>query len=350
MTPQSTAAARPTGADPDILWSRSTNLGASWSASLPVDPNAATDSRDNEHHPTIETDGNGRWNVAWMAGIGVETDLLISASDSNGTAWSGLQVLNTQALSDNGDDSYPDLAADDAGNWVAVWQSTDDLEGTVFHDNDIFVADFGVATQIPANDVALNAWELFPGSQAGSLIGAETDGLASCGSGGEADVWYRFQQPGAGVLSVDTCGTFDALGVDTVVSIHTDIPGGVGNEIACNDDWVPGAARDCSGSGLDSSLEVAVSSDPVWVRVARFPDTTDGEFVLNVAYVPEPEGLLLLSGPAVADDVIVQLDDGDAFIILDDTGTVERCRIDEATGIELSCASMWNAANGSASA
>jgi hypothetical protein len=40
---------------------------------------------------------------------------------------------------------------------------------------------------------------------------------------------------------------------------------------------------------------VAIGPEPVWIRVARYHDTTEGNFVLNVGYVPEP-GLPLLLG------------------------------------------------------
>ena len=42
--------------------------------------------------------------------------------------------------------------------------------------------------------------------------------------------------------------------------------------------------------------------------------------------------LTLLSPPARAADVTVQLPAGDGFVVKDNTGTVERLRVDEATG------------------
>ena len=41
---------------------------------------------------------------------------------------------------------------------------------------------------------------------------------------------------------------------------------------------------------------------------------------------------ILLAPSAVADDVVVQLGAGDGFVVQDNTGAVERYRIDEATG------------------
>ena len=42
--------------------------------------------------------------------------------------------------------------------------------------------------------------------------------------------------------------------------------------------------------------------------------------------------LAQLSAPALAGDVEVQLPAGDGFVVKDNTGSVERLRIDEATG------------------
>ena len=42
--------------------------------------------------------------------------------------------------------------------------------------------------------------------------------------------------------------------------------------------------------------------------------------------------LLALSAPAMADDVTVTLDASDGFVIEDNTTTIERLRVDEATG------------------
>ena len=291
---ESADSASPTGLDDDILWSRSVNLGASWSAAQAVDPNAAADTRF-EYNPIIETDGHGKWVAAWEAFPALaDRDLLIATSVSDGTAWGNLQVLNTQALSDSGDDSLVAMAADDQGSWVAVWNSDDTLGGTIFADTDILVADLVFLGWIyPLNDLSINAFGVVPGAAEVSFYGAATDGESTCGLGGEGDVWYRFQLPGTGVLSVDTCGSFDAAGVDTVVSIHGDAPGTTANEFACNDDWDVGSPRPCSGA-RDSSVEAAVGSAPVWIRVARYPGSAEGTFALNIGYVPEPAGLVLL--------------------------------------------------------
>ena len=80
-------------------------------------------------------------------------DIFISRSTDNGATWSDVAALNTNAATDTGDDIAQDLATDGAGNWVAVWESKDDLGGTIGADTDILFArsdDEGVTWSDPA--------------------------------------------------------------------------------------------------------------------------------------------------------------------------------------------------------
>jgi len=68
--------------------------------------------------------------------------------------------LNTNAATDIGGDSSCKVATGGAGNWVAVWESSDDLEGTIGSDLDILVSrssDNGInwTTPVPLNSDAL---------------------------------------------------------------------------------------------------------------------------------------------------------------------------------------------------
>ena len=49
-------------------------------------------------------------------------------------------TINTNADSNSGDDSLPQIAADNKGYWVAVWSSNENLGGTAGTDHDIFVS------------------------------------------------------------------------------------------------------------------------------------------------------------------------------------------------------------------
>ncbi|UCE58556.1 MAG: right-handed parallel beta-helix repeat-containing protein, partial [Phycisphaerales bacterium] len=136
------------GTDGDILFSRSTDNGASWTPPGPLNTNAASDSGD-DSTPQLTTDGQGNWLAVWWSyddlggTIGTDPDILFSVSTDNGASWTPPMPLNTNAASDSGDDSTPQLTTDGQGNWLAVWESTGDLGGTIGTDPDIL---FSVST------------------------------------------------------------------------------------------------------------------------------------------------------------------------------------------------------------
>ena len=133
------------GHDGDIVVSRSTDNGATWTALAPLNTNATTDAG-HDSYPQVTTDGLGHWVAVWESNddlggtIGHDGDILVSRSSDNGATWTAPAALNTNAASDSGYDGVPQLTTDRLGHWVAVWQSTDDLGGTIDTDWDILVA------------------------------------------------------------------------------------------------------------------------------------------------------------------------------------------------------------------
>ena len=135
------------GTDSDVLFSRSMDNGVSWSLPAPVDPNAAFDSGpDARSH--LAGDGAGTSVAAWWSrgfrggAFGDDVDLLFSLTTDNGASWTSPTPLNTNAALDDDSDVLPRLAGNGAGNWVGVWQSSDDLKGTIGNDLDILFARF----------------------------------------------------------------------------------------------------------------------------------------------------------------------------------------------------------------
>src|SRR5690606_32058644 len=124
------------GPDFDILFARSTNNGATWNAPEPLNSNAAADSG-GDFSPCVATDGAGNWLVAWHStddldgSIGSDFDILFARSTDNGATWSDAAPLDPKAADDAGGDFNPQLGTDRAGNWVAVWQSSDTLDGVI---------------------------------------------------------------------------------------------------------------------------------------------------------------------------------------------------------------------------
>ncbi|UCE60007.1 MAG: exo-alpha-sialidase [Phycisphaerales bacterium] len=133
------------GTDGDILFSLSTNNGASWTAPAPLNTNAASDSG-RDGCPQVTTDGQGQWLAVWPSAddlegtIGTDYDILFSASTDNGANWTPPAPLNTNAASDSGGEWAPQLTTDRHGNWLAVWYSYDDLGGTIGTDEDILLS------------------------------------------------------------------------------------------------------------------------------------------------------------------------------------------------------------------
>jgi hypothetical protein len=78
-----------------------------------------------------------------IAGIIIVCMMLTGISVAQGhlrMAISPPEFLNSNAESDSGSDSYTNVATDSAGNWIAVWCSNDDLNGTIGTDYDILVS------------------------------------------------------------------------------------------------------------------------------------------------------------------------------------------------------------------
>ncbi len=128
--------------DPEIRFSRSTDDGNTWTAPEFLNTNAGTDSA-NDESPHLAADTQGNWLVVWHSNhdfdgtIGDDYDILFARSTDSGASWSDPQPLNTNAAIDSEDDYAPQVAGDATGIWVAVWYSKDDLGGTIGPDDDI---------------------------------------------------------------------------------------------------------------------------------------------------------------------------------------------------------------------
>ena len=166
------------GTDYDILVSRSTDAGATWTAQAPLNSNADSDSGD-DCDPQITTDAAGNWVAVWespnnLGGtIGTDWDILVSRSTDAGANWTAPAPLNANAGLDSGWDWNPQVTIDAAGNWVAVWQSSDSLGGTIGTDVDILFATFSEVlnpvVEIRGTDED-DLFELVAGQTPGELI------------------------------------------------------------------------------------------------------------------------------------------------------------------------------------
>jgi hypothetical protein len=122
-------------------------------------PTALNTNAGDDYFPHLATDGAGHWVAVWRSlddlggTIGSDWDILTARSEDNGATWTDPVALNTNAATDSGNDDNPQVATDGNGHWVAVWESPDDLGGTIGTDYDILVArsdDNGATWSAPA--------------------------------------------------------------------------------------------------------------------------------------------------------------------------------------------------------
>ena len=135
------------GRDLDVVYSRSSDDGAHWSAPKPLSSAFTTD-RAEDRQPAVATDGKGTWIVVWTSTEDLQAlerrtaprrdrDIHYVVSTDNALTWSERRALNTNAAFDWGDDESADIATDDKGRWVVVWESADSLGNTKGGDRDI---------------------------------------------------------------------------------------------------------------------------------------------------------------------------------------------------------------------
>jgi cysteine-rich repeat protein len=242
----------------DLLFARSSDGGATWSAPAPLNQNAASDGG-NDQRPALASDGQGTWLAAWSSTetlggtLGIDEDVLLARSSDGGLTWSAPQPLNANAASDSGHDSLPALAADGAGGWLAVWQSGDSLGGTLGNDLDVLAArssDAGQSWSAPA-----------PVSTRAALDGARDAAPAlACGARGRCTVaWHSNDDLGAGI------------GTDFDVLFATSEDGGA--------TWSATAALDPRATldvGVDQDVRLATDGRGGWAGVWRSTDSFGG--------------------------------------------------------------------------
>ncbi len=120
------------GLNGDAIVSYSHDYGETWSAESAMDPFPGLD-HVRLDSPLIETDGQGRWMMAWAAEYepagswGKDGELFYAISDDAGVNWSAARPLNADAMTDDRTDYWPALAAVQDGTWCATWGKNDDI-------------------------------------------------------------------------------------------------------------------------------------------------------------------------------------------------------------------------------
>ncbi|MCP4594162.1 MAG: exo-alpha-sialidase, partial [bacterium] len=252
-----------TGTDQDIFVAHSADNGASWAAPALLNTNGTTDSG-NDWSPQVASDGSGNWVSVWysdenLPGAGTDNDIFVTTF-SLVPGFSPTAALNTNANTDSAEDSFVKMASDDAGNWVAVWQSEEDLGGTIGGDWDILVAtsaDYGGTWSAPA---ALN-------TSADSDVNDDAKPvIATDGDGTWIALWHSYEDLG-GTLGTDGDILF-ALSTDDGVSWTAPAPV---NTNAATDTGHDGSAK-LATDGLGNWVAVWVSYDDLGGAIGTDPD------------------------------------------------------------------------------
>ena len=105
-----------------------TNVGPVFGPPEALNSTAATDSTTPESFPHIATDGSGSWLAVWQAGtqglpLGGDQDIVASVSHDNGLTWSPPVPLSADPYTDRVSDAQPRIATNRGGTWVTVWQA-----------------------------------------------------------------------------------------------------------------------------------------------------------------------------------------------------------------------------------
>ncbi|MEE2672842.1 MAG: exo-alpha-sialidase [Myxococcota bacterium] len=133
------------GTDGDIFVARSADNGESWTATALLNSNGTSDLGYDEQ-PQLTTDSAGNWVAVWRSvenlngTAGTDYDIFVARSEDNGESWTPPTLLNSNGTSDVESEHSPQITTDSGGNWVAVWNSADDLDGTAGTDHDTFIA------------------------------------------------------------------------------------------------------------------------------------------------------------------------------------------------------------------
>ncbi len=285
------------GTDSDILVATSNDNGATWTDAAPLNSNADVDAG-SDSNPAVATNGAGVWIAAWATTddledtIGTDGDILYSRSTDNGATWSDVAILHSNADTDSGVDAMPRLVNDGALNWIASWQSTDTLGSSVGTDNDIFYVrsdDDGVTWTGVAT---LN-------SNAATDIGLDTNATIGTDNAGNWIAVWETNDPFNNTVGTDydvfaARSTNNGQSWTTMALLNSNATNDTGNdrapcvEFGGGGEWVAvWHSNDTLGNtvGSDNDIFVAASSDngATWSAVKALDPNAGADTVSDVS-------------------------------------------------------------------
>jgi hypothetical protein len=112
------------GVDAEVWISRSIDNGVSWSPGVAFASNAGTD-LEYDNRPRLATDGTGNWMAVWHTSdpVNGDDDLLFTTSTDDGVTWSPVDWVDALAPFEDQDDHWASVATDGAGVWIIAYSN-----------------------------------------------------------------------------------------------------------------------------------------------------------------------------------------------------------------------------------
>ncbi len=129
----------------DLYVATSSDGGATWGAVSVLNSNAATDAG-SDSQVNLVNDGAGQWLATWISNDNLgktvknDDDVLFARSTDNGATWTAPAALASTAGKDKGDDVEPVVSTNGNGTWIALWDSDDTLGKSIGADEDLLFA------------------------------------------------------------------------------------------------------------------------------------------------------------------------------------------------------------------
>ena len=234
------------GTDFDILYSRSSDNAATWSAPATLYTYANADNQV-DRNPQVAFDGSNTWMAVWDSTfnlnntIGTDQDILMTLSVDHGANWSTPVPVN-DAVGDVSDDFNPSIAGDGQGNWVVVWNSVGGVT---------FGADFDVLA-VRSTDNGANWSSVIPlkGTSATDANDDFDPEVVTDGKGHWISVWFSNDPAINGLTIGDDDDIVIAHSYDHGASWSTEVPlnSNAATDDAEADDFTPRLATDGRGN------------------------------------------------------------------------------------------------------
>lgn len=132
----------------DIFYARSQD-GLAWERAAVLSTGDGGD-----HHVSLETDRAGNWVAVWEYGHYATREIRTSTSTDAGATWSLSVPLNGYSAAHTRLFSYPRVVSDRRGDWVALWTSNNSLGNAIGNDLDILFASGWAPANTPPVAVA----------------------------------------------------------------------------------------------------------------------------------------------------------------------------------------------------